>query len=99
MLHVLRRPLCFVGVKGKRKKLGRDHIATTRQEVTDGVTEAAAALEEAEVLVDSQTESLESWQALLAGLVEVCTGIHELVEAAVCKYVCAPCIKQMRGTC
>ena len=79
----------LVGLKGKRKKLAPHHHTPV-----DGVNDAggagAAAVTagdtEAEVLVDSQAESLESWQALLAGLAEVCSGICTLLEAGVCEY-------------
>lgn len=76
-------PLLFAGrgSRGKRKK------APAPAAEAEGPAEDAAA-DEAEVdvmVVGAQEESEQTWQALLAGLTEICSGIGMALQHELCK--------------
>lgn len=49
--------------------------------------EAGSEAEEVDVMVvGGQEESLESWQALLAGLAEICSGIGMALQHELCEF-------------
>jgi hypothetical protein len=74
------------GTRGKRKKAPAAEASSSAAAAAGGDAEAQDEEQEVDVMaVGVQEESVDSWQALLAGLAEICAGIgmalqHELCE-------------------
>ena len=76
------------GSRGKRKKMpapagntvGDDGLEAPASDDPDGATEVDV------VVIGGQDESEQSWQALLAGLAEICSGIGMALQHELCKY-------------